>query len=288
MCAVELKNAHGSSKANRRKGDLTCGRFALVVALRTPAATTAGPRRSLAFSVLLALLMAALGCDQSGKPITVQITLQVTPASSTVVAGTTVQLHATATRSDGSQADFTGIVLWSTPPNGIYTVSSSGLVTTTTTQSGTGPAITASFGSASASATVTTTNGPIAIAPASPTVFSGTVLQLHASALVPGGPPLDVTNLVAWSTPANSIYSVSAGGLLATSATQTGTGPTITAGIQALSATTNASTTAGPDGLFVFRSPADNSGTVNFGNTVLVLTTSPRLGTLNPGNTFDS
>src|SRR5260370_5458344 len=105
--------------------------------------------------------------------------------------------------------------------------------------------------------------------------------------MVPGGPPIDVTNLVAWSTPANSIYSVSAGGLLATSATQTGTGPTITAGIQALSATTNASTTAGPDGLFVFRSPADNSGTVNFGNTVLVLTTSPRLGTLNPGNTFD-
>lgn len=222
------------------------------------------------------------GGNPSGGTPSLQ-SIQVSPANSIITAGGTQQFTATGTFSGGLTGPPTSVT-WSSSATTVATISASGLATGVNAGSTT---ITATSGSISGSTMLATTNGPIAITPASPTVFSGTMLQLHASAPVGGGSSLDVTNLVTWSTPPNSIYSVSAGGLLTTSATQTGTGPAITASLQAVSGTTKATTTAGPDGLFVFRSPFDNSGTANFGNTVLVLTTSPRLGTLNPGKTFD-
>jgi len=88
-------------------------------------------RRVMAFLIAINMCLSIAGCGSAGtspSPRTLA-SLVVTPADSSIVVGSTQQLTATGTYSDGSTSNLTSSVSWASSDSRITTVSSSGLAT---------------------------------------------------------------------------------------------------------------------------------------------------------------
>lgn len=147
------------------------------------------------------------------SPATVT-SLEITPAAPSVAKGTTQQLQAVATFSDGSTLDVTEQAAWSSSDNAIASVTTVG-VSGRGLLSGVSPGqaeITATWSGAigKASATVTpATLLSLSIAPLNPSTPKGTDLQMQAEASFSDGTVQDVTRLVTWSSLDSTIAAIS-------------------------------------------------------------------------------
>ena len=168
-----------------------------------------------------AKITATLGLASASAAVTVTAatlaSLEVSPATVSVPTAMTTQLTATGHYSDGTSADLTASVLWTTDAPLTATVSnalSHGVVTGLL--AGTAH-VTATLGTQSAASTVTVTAATVASVgcdPASITVGVGLTASLHATAVYSDGTTKDVSALASWSSSASSIASVSLLGLV--------------------------------------------------------------------------
>jgi hypothetical protein len=223
--------------------------------------------------------------------------LEITPATAQITTsslGKQYQFTLKATYSDGSTGFLTESAQWSSSDQTVATVAA-GLATST----GYGPTtITASIGGQSATASLTVimpTLSSISITPQAVTVYSGTALQLAATAQYADGSSVDLTNSVTWSSSDNTIVTVTAQGLMQTvaigAATITATDGSVsgTASVTALTpfvwktpdpisygtalGATQLNATSGATGTYVYNPP---SGTVlSVGNQALNVAFTP-------------
>jgi uncharacterized protein YjdB len=164
-----------------------------------------------------ATITASFGNIRGAQQITVApaalMTLTITPPNPSVAKGSTQQLGATGTLSDGTTQDLTNSVLWTASPATV-TVSSTGLVTATANGTAT---VTATSGSVSASDTITvsgTSLVSIAVLPPNPAVINGKSKQLTAMATYSDASTQDITASASWSTSSPSVVNVSGSGLV--------------------------------------------------------------------------
>ena len=138
--------------------------------------------------------------------------LNITPATLFMSVGSSLQLQAIATLSDGSTREMNANVAWSLQGTGIATVSSAGVVTADQIGAATIQAQTSGF-TASASLTVAPVSA-LNIVPATLSLAPGTSSQLQAIATLSDGTTQDLTAFLAWSSTQPGIASVSSGGLV--------------------------------------------------------------------------
>ena len=138
--------------------------------------------------------------------------LNITPATLFMSVGSSLQLEAIATLSDGSMRNMTELVAWSLQGAGVATVNGAGVVTADQVGAATILAQTNGF-TASASLTVAPVSA-LNIVPATLTLAPGTSSQLQAIATLSDGKMQDLTAILAWSSTQLGIASVSSGGLV--------------------------------------------------------------------------
>jgi uncharacterized protein YjdB len=175
--------------------------------------------------------------------------ITVKPVNPTIANGTTVQLTATGTFSDGSTENLTTQVSWTSAHNSIAQVSNvaqtQGIVTGLAV--GNTP-ITADLKGVKGSTTVTVTAATlssIAITPPDPSIAKGTTVQLTAAGFFSDGSTEDLTTQVSWTSAADSIAQVS--DVAGTKGLVTGTGvggATIFATLEGVSGSTVVTVTA--------------------------------------------
>jgi len=142
-----------------------------------------------------------------GAPVLVAIT--VTPANPSLALGTTQQLTATGTYSDGSMFNLTGLVSWSAANSGVATVNAAGMVNTVAVGS---VALTATLGSPSGTTTITVTPPllvSLAVTPASLSIAFGSTQQFTATGTYTDGSTQNLTNSVTWSSSTPGIATIS-------------------------------------------------------------------------------
>ncbi len=140
--------------------------------------------------------------------------IQITPSGPSVPLGETQQLTATGYYRDGSTQDITASVVWSSSNSNVVTVSGSGLGTSLSTGSST---VSATLSKVTGSATFTVTDAvlvSIAITPANPKVFLGTLNQFTATGTYSDKSTKDITGSVTWSSSNQSVASINGGGLV--------------------------------------------------------------------------
>ncbi len=168
--------------------------------------------------------------------------IDVTPTSPSIVAGSTLQMSAKGSYSDGSTANITSTVTWTSGTPAKATVSSSGLVSAVAAGSS---VITATLGAISGTDTVTITAAPtlayIAVTPASPTLAIGGTQQMVATGTYSDASTANLTASATWTsgTPANA--TVTSTGLVAGIAVGSSV---ITASVGAISGYTTAAVNA--------------------------------------------
>ena len=183
------------------------------------------------FTCIGVLLLASLnwGCGAAGPhsqppPTTSTVSsLEISPTSVAIGMGATQQFAATAHLSDGTTSDLSSSVTWSTSDANVASISGKGLVTGATVGSVT---ISAQTGGIQASATLVVTGAAlnlksITISPAASSIPVHTTQQFTATGVYNDGSSSDLTNVVAWSSSATSIATVSAKGLVSSQATGT-------------------------------------------------------------------
>ena len=143
--------------------------------------------------------------------------IAITPANPSVHPGTTLQLTATGTFTDGSSQNITGSVSWSSNNTAAASVNGSGLVSAlnagsaTITATGTGFMGSIITGSTNVSVPALLS---IAVTPANPTIAQGSTLQLAAIGSYSDGSTMNITNVVVWSSSKPTIVPVSNAGLI--------------------------------------------------------------------------
>jgi uncharacterized protein YjdB len=146
------------------------------------------------------------------------ISITVVPVNPVIAKGTTVQLAAQGTFSNGIVQDLTNQVTWSSGNSGIATVSTAAGTLGLVTGVGVGNTpITATLTGIAGSTTVTVsaaTVSSITITPPVATIASGTTLQLRAACNLSDGTSQDCTNNATWSSNNSSIAAVNSGGIL--------------------------------------------------------------------------
>lgn len=161
--------------------------------------------------------------------ITVNVTsatltaLDVTPATADLITGTTRQLTATGTFSDGTRQNLSNQVTWTTSATNVATVDGVGLVRAVTMGTAT---ITAARGGVTATATINTTTATltsIAIDPTTPSIAKGLTRQLSVNGRYSNNLTQPITSMVAWSSSATAVATVSNAGLLTAVAPGTST-----------------------------------------------------------------
>jgi hypothetical protein len=157
----------------------------------------------------------AVGLEiRAGVPPDPVASVEVSPASASVAAGSTVQLAAEL-KNGGGEPLSGRAVAWTTSSAAVATVSSSGLVTAVSMGSAT---ITATSEGKTGTAQVTVTAGQAAVAwvevaPATAILASGGTVQLTATPKDANGQPLS-GRTVTWATSAPQVAPVSAAGLV--------------------------------------------------------------------------
>jgi 6-phosphogluconolactonase len=200
-------------------------------------------QRGRAGALLLVLtgLLAACGGGGGGggyMPPTVTLSsIAVTAANPSFALGTTDQLTATGSYSDGSKKDLTSQVTWAATTPGIVKISTAGLASTVAVGQ---TAITATMSGVMGNGSLTVTAATlvsIAITPATPTIPPGKTLQFTATGTYTDQTTQDLTTTVAWTStnsavaaigPTTGLASAVGAGTTMIGGTYTG-GPAITA-----------------------------------------------------------
>ena len=202
------------------------------------------------FGILaICLFLAACSGVQSpsgggGQPGSASLTgILVSPASASVAAAATVNLHATGTYSDGTSKDITTSVTWLSSDSTVASVSNAGVATGVATGVVT---VSAHSGAFSGSATLTvgsagTNLTSITLSPVNASIPINTTLQLTATGNYSDGSTRDLTALVSWSSAAISKATVDVAGLVQAVAAGTSS---ITATLGSVSQSTNVTVTA--------------------------------------------
>lgn len=149
--------------------------------------------------------------------------VEVTPVNSQLAAGTSVQMSATAIYSDGTFADVTGKVSWTSSNTAVASVSATqGLATALTPGSAT---VSAAFDGQTGSTSVTVTAAElisIEVTPAAPSVASGIKLQVTATGIFSDHSTQDLTRQVSWTSSNTAVAPISnaagSNGLVSTAA----------------------------------------------------------------------
>ncbi len=230
----------------------------------------------------LAVIALVSGCGGSSGPAILPKSLtaiSVTPGTSSLTAGGTLQLKATGSYSDGSTADVTSSAAWSSSAAAVATVNSTGVVSAVAVGSAT---ISASLGGFSGSTALSVTAvaptlTSIAVTPPNPTVNAGVTQQFTATGTYSDGSTQDVTATATWTSSATAAATINAAGL-ATTVAQGST--TITATLSGVSGSTTLTVpTPSPTLTSVTVTPANPS--VNTGATQQFTAT----GTYSDGST---
>ena len=176
---------------------------------------TVGKVCLLSLAIVVTSLLIACGGDSTSSVPTLTLTkLAITPATVSLPNGTTQQLTATATYSDGTSRNVTAQVAWGVSPNTVAKVNASGLLTSMAQGTAT---VTGSMSSQSAHVSLTVqapTVSAIQIAPSTLSVPLGASQQLTATASYSDGTSGNVTNSVIWSSSAANVATVSGAGLV--------------------------------------------------------------------------
>jgi len=170
----------------------------LISALSTGSAAITATSASRSTSTNLTVLPASLA------------SLSITPSNPSLTIGSSRQLTATGTFSDGTTQNLTNSVSWSASPAAVA-VSNTGVVNAITNGTAT---VTATSGSVSASDTITisgTTLTSIAISPSNPSMVKGATQPLIATGTFSDGSTQNLTGSVTWSSSPGNIVTVSAG-----------------------------------------------------------------------------
>ena len=174
--------------------------------------------------------------------VTSLASIAVTPANPSVPMTSTEQFIATGTYGNGSTADITASVTWSSGTAAVATINASGLATTLTTGTST---IKATLGAISGSTTLTVT--PLALltivlTPAPANTFVTDTLQFTATGTFNNESTQDLTSSVTWSSSNTAAATIDSSGLATGVATGTTTIEAVSGGINASTPTTIAST----------------------------------------------
>jgi uncharacterized protein YjdB len=197
----------------------------------------------------MCLFLAACSGVQSpsgggGQPGSASLTgIIVSPASASVAAAATVNLHATGTYSDGTSKDITTSVTWLSSDSTVASVSNAGVATGVATGVVT---VSAHSGAFSGFATLTvgsagTNLTSITLSPVNASIPINTTLQLTATGNYSDGSTRDLTALVSWSSATISKATVDVAGLVQAVAAGTSS---ITATLGSVSQSTNITVTA--------------------------------------------
>ncbi|WP_129128208.1 Ig-like domain-containing protein [Geomonas oryzae] len=138
--------------------------------------------------------------------------IAVTPANPKALSASTEQFTATGTYSNGTSADITSQVIWSSSQTGIATIAATGKVTTLT-QGAT--VISAALNGVTGNSNLKVTGGNltgITVTPANPRLVLGTTVQLSANGFFSNGSSRDITGVVGWSVGSPTVGSVSTPG----------------------------------------------------------------------------
>lgn len=165
--------------------------------------------------------------------------IAVSPASPSIMAGSTQQFAAIATYSDGSKVDVTATATWNSSNPAAATVSAAGLATAVAAGSST-IAATLSGVSGTASLTVNPSLSSIAVTPVNPSVAYGSTQQFTATATYSDKSTKDITATVTWKSSTTAVATISSAGL-ATPASAGST--TITASLNGVSGSTTLAVT---------------------------------------------
>ena len=194
-----------------------------------------------------ATITAALGAVSGTTTLTVTsatlTAITVVPVAPSIGNGTTAQLKAIGTFSDGTTQDLTTQVTWSSSSS-VATVNSTGLVTWKAP--GSAP-ITATLGGVSGTTTVTVTAATltkITVTPANPTIAAGTSEQLKAIGTFSDGTTQDLTDSVTWSSANPSVVVSNAAGTQGVAAGSAAGSASVMATQSGLSGTTTVTVTA--------------------------------------------
>jgi phospholipase C len=168
------------------------------------------------------------------------VSIAVTPSTATITLGGMEQFTATATYSDGSTQNVSNTATWTSSAVMVATVNGSGLATGVGSGSTT---ITASQSGINGSAGLTVLPAlvSIAVSPATATIAAGNTQQFTATGVYSDGSEQNLTGSVSWSSSANAVATIVAGGL----ATGEGVGTaTISASLQSITGTATLTVTA--------------------------------------------
>ena len=166
--------------------------------------------------------------------------IAVTSANSALAAGTTLQLSAQGTYSDGSVADLTSQVTWTTSDSTVATANGSGLLSAYKAGSVT---VTATDGSISGKMSISVTQAALSSisVTGAGSLAAGASLQLGAQGTYTDKSTQSITNQVTWGTSDATVATVSSSGLV--TALKVGS-VTITATMSSLSGTASVTVTS--------------------------------------------
>jgi uncharacterized protein YjdB len=144
------------------------------------------------------------------------VSIAVSPAASSIPVNTTQQFTATGSYSDGSSADLTSLVSWSSSTTATATIDNTGLATAAASGTTT---ITASFAGVTGSTGLTVTAPTIVsitVTPGDLTVGIGITQQFTATATYSDGSSADLTGGVSWTSSDSTVVTVNSSGVATT------------------------------------------------------------------------
>jgi uncharacterized protein YjdB len=166
-------------------------------------------------ATISATLSGVTGSTTATVTSAVLVSISVTPPGPSLAKGTSLQLAATGTYSDGTSQDLTAQAGWSSGDPTIAAVSNAGGSQGRVTGAGTGSTtLTATLAGVSGSTTVTVTAATlvsIAITPPGPSLAKGTQTPLAASGMYSDGSVQDLTAQASWMSSDTSVAAVSNG-----------------------------------------------------------------------------
>lgn len=165
--------------------------------------------------------VAIIGATLEGQSATTTLnvgpsltSIQVTPTTPTIAAGTNQPFTATGTYSDGSQQNITTSVSWGANPS-VATISANGIATGVTPGQ---TNVVATVGTISGSAWLTVTSATLtglAVNPTNSSIAAGTTQAFTASGTFSDGSQQDLTTQVQWASSNPSAATINANGLAA-------------------------------------------------------------------------
>jgi Bacterial Ig-like domain (group 2) len=179
-------------------------------------ATISSPGMAVSKQAGMATITATSGSISASATLTVStpslVSLSLSPSSSSLPKGETLQFTVTGIFSDQSTQSVTGTAVWTTSAGAVASINGQGLATAQSIGTAT---ITVSSGTVSETATLTVTPPALtamAITPINSSLGLGTNEQLAATGTFSDGSSQDLTRSVTWASGTPAVASLSAGG----------------------------------------------------------------------------